>query len=74
VANSRTGSSICLAGQGQGKARRPGRGQGGQGRGQIKSKKDEKIKLIKQGGRRSRAPTRDFTVAFGHGHPLVHGI
>jgi hypothetical protein len=26
---------------------------------------------MNQGGRRSRAPTRDFTVAFGHGHPLV---
>jgi len=47
---------------------RAGAGHGGQGRGQIKSKREEKIKLIKlHTGRRSRAPTGDFTVAFGHG-------
>ncbi len=40
-----------------------------------KKLKIKKIKLIKlHSGRRSRAPTGDFTVAFGHGHPLVLGL
>ncbi len=46
---------------GQGGAGRPDRAGQGEGRGQIKL----------HSGRTSQARTGDFTVAFGHGHPLV---
>jgi hypothetical protein len=70
-------------GQGRGPGRvvraGEGAGQGGQGRGQMKSKTKtsqwSKVTGTHGGlhnGRRPRAPTGDYTMAEGHGHPLVY--